>query len=42
MFIFFNIYYHTSPYGPIVSGGSVAPTLQVHASAILVLPIVGN
>jgi hypothetical protein len=33
---------YISLYDPILSGPSIAPTSQVHVSATLVLPIVGN
>jgi hypothetical protein len=36
---FSNIYYHTSLWGPILSGDSVPPTSQVHALIMLVLPM---
>jgi hypothetical protein len=37
-----KICYHTSFQYPILSSTSAAPTLQVHAPATLILPIVGN
>jgi hypothetical protein len=37
-----KIYNHTSLYGPIASGTSVDPTLQVCLAAMMVFPIVGN
>jgi hypothetical protein len=39
---FSNIYYHTSLYGPVLIGSNVAPTSQVCASAMFVLPILEN
>jgi hypothetical protein len=39
---FLKIYYHISLNDPILSCSSVIPTSQVHASAIFILPIIGN